>query len=114
MKLLVFILNKTDALEEILEAWAAKKLTGATILQSNGMMHALVEYDEEVSFLGSLRSMLNPGHEESRTIFSVLKEEEIPLAIEAIESVIGDLNQPNTGVVFTVPVDFKKGMYGDR
>ena len=61
--------------------------------------------------MGSLRAILNPDREESKTIMAVLRDEQIPKAIQVIESVVGDLSKEDTGVVFTVPVDFQKGMH---
>jgi hypothetical protein len=34
----------------------------------------------------------------------VLKDEDIPLVKDIIHSVAGDLKEPNTGILFTVPV----------
>ena len=111
MKLLVLILNKVDVLEELLTEMANAHIVGATILNSTGMVHTLSNYDEEISFMGSLRAILNPGREESKTIMAVLKNEQIETAIAVIERVVGDLSKEDTGVVFTVPVDYQKGMH---
>ncbi len=111
MKLLVLILNKVEVLEELLAQLANAHIVGATILNSTGMVHTLSSYDEEISFMGSLRAILNPDREESKTIMAVLRDEQIPKAIQVIESVVGDLSKEDTGVVFTVPVDFQKGMH---
>lgn len=110
MKLLVLVLNKVELLDELLEGFAKERISGATILNSLGMAHKLYQSGyEDDSFLGSLRALLEPEHEESRTVFAVLKEEEVDKAIRVIEGVVGDLSQPDTGIVFTLPVDFIKG-----
>lgn len=110
MKLLVLVLNKVELLDELLEGFAKERISGATILNSLGMAHELYQSGyEDDSFLGSLRALLEPEHEESRTVFAVLKEEEVDKAIRVIEGVVGDLSQPDTGIVFTLPVDFIKG-----
>lgn len=38
MKLLVIILNKTECLEELLEAFSENNISGATIIDSKGML----------------------------------------------------------------------------
>jgi len=108
MKLLVFVLNKIETLEPLLERFSQDGISGATILNSNGMAHTLSEYGG--SFLGSLRAILNPDRVESRTLFAVLPEDQVEIAVKAIELVVGDLSKPDTGIVFTVPVDFTKGI----
>ena len=57
MKLLVIILNKTECLEELLEAFTQNNISGATIIDSKGMLQELSEHDD-FRFIGSLRSLL--------------------------------------------------------
>ena len=61
MKLLVIILNKTECLEELLEAFSENNISGATIIDSKGMLQELYEHDE-FRFIGSLRNLFNPEH----------------------------------------------------
>lgn len=110
-KLLVLILNKTEALEEILAELADSNITGATILSSAGMARTLSNSQyENMSFLGSLRAVLDPDRRESKTILMVIDEDKLDLAISSIENVIGSLDSPDTGIAFTIPVDFTKGI----
>ena len=37
-------------------------------------------------------------------ILVVLKDEEIQKVVDAIHQIAGDLQKPNTGIIFTVPV----------
>ena len=113
MKLLIMILNKVDVLEDLLLELANRQIKGATILSSTGMAHTLYNSsnDQEASFfLGSIRTLLNPEREESKTILLVLKEEQVASAVEATEKVTGGLDKPDTGIVFTLPVDYIKGI----
>lgn len=108
MKLLVLILNQTESLEPVLEKLERSGIRGATILSSRGMAMALENYVDG-SLLGSLRAVLDPGREENKMVLAVLPDEKVTVAVDAIESVVGSLEKPNTGIVFTVPVDFLKG-----
>ncbi|MEF9970337.1 MAG: hypothetical protein RSD01_07890 [Ruthenibacterium sp.] len=109
MKLLVFVLNKVEKLEPVLNKLERLGIGGATILESRGMAMALENYFDG-SFIGSLRAVLEPDREENRTVFMVLKEETVPTAIDAIESVAGSFDAPNSGIAFTLPLDFVKGV----
>ncbi len=109
MKLLVLVLNKIECLENLLKELANNSITGATIISSTGMAHELMNY-EDISFLGSFRQFLNPQRKENKTILMVLKEEKIDIVIKAIEKVVGDLSEPNTGIMFVLPLDMIKGL----
>ncbi len=112
MKLLFFVLNETEKLDDVLTEMATSGINGATVIDSMGMARILSNHcdDNEIPFLGSLRSFLNPEREKNNLIFTVIKDNQLETAVKAIESVTGDLSQKNTGVIFSVPVDFTKGI----
>ena len=111
MRLLVLILNKTEALEDILAKLADSGIRGATILSSAGMARTLSESQyENMSFLGSLRAVLDPDRQESKTVLMVIKSQQLETAISSIEDVIGSLDSPDTGIAFSLPIDFTKGI----
>lgn len=114
MKMLIFVLNKTEMLNAVLAELAQRDICGATVLESMGMAGLLNgQYDaEEIPFLGSVRAFLKPGRVKSNVIFAVLEEERLQEAIDVIESVVGDLSKKNIGAVFSVPVDCWKGICG--
>lgn len=105
MKLLVFVLNKVEKLDKLLNEFGNQKISGATILNSKGMAHELLS-NHELGWVGSFVQLLDPHKEENKTIFMVVKEEKIPHIIEIIEDIVGSLEKPDTGILFTVPVDY--------
>lgn len=109
MKLLFFVLNRVEKLEPVLNKLEHLGLRGATVLESRGMAMTLGNYFDG-SFIGSLRAVMEPDREENRTVFMVLKDEDVPKAVAGIEEVAGNFNTPNSGIVFTVPLDFVKGV----
>lgn len=113
MKLMVIILNKTDALEYLLEGLSAAGIGGATIIQSSGLAMTLSKMDS--SFLSaSIRSLFSGEEEDNRTILSVIKNNQLDLARRVVYNTVGDLSQPNTGIMFTVPLDFVEGTRKNR
>ena len=104
--MLIFVLNRVEKLEPALNKLEHAGLRGATVLSSRGMAMTLDKYCDG-SFLGSLRAMMEPDREENRTGFMVLKDED---AVAAVEEVAGSFNTPNSGIAFTLPVDFVKGI----
>ena len=107
MKLLVIILNKTDVLDYLLEGLSAAGIKGATIIESSGMAMTLSRLDS--SFLSASILGLFTGEEDNRTILSVIKNNQLDTARKIVYNTVGDLSQPNTGIMFTVPLDFVEG-----
>lgn len=109
MKLVVIVLNKTECLEDLLREFADRALPGATILQSHGMMQEL-GVDSQMHFMLSLRNILNPEHKENRTIFMAAPQSSVPDIVDAVNKVTGGLDRSDTGILFTVPLDFITGI----
>ena len=113
MKLMVLILNKTDALESLLEGMSAAGLGGATIIESSGLATTLSRLDS--SFISaSIRAILSGAEEDNRTILSVIRNDQLDLARKVVYNTVGDLSTPNTGIMFTLPIDFVEGTRKNR
>ena len=110
MKCMFIVLNNTDKLDELLSTLADNGINGATILESTGMAHKLLSDDCSTRFLGSLRNVLNNDREKNTTIFMVLSDEQVLLARVAVKKVLKNISKPDTGILFTVPVDFVEGV----
>ena len=113
-QLLVLILNKVECLKEIMDELADKGITGATILDSRGIAHSMMESNAAYSFIGSLRSLLDPAHKESKTVLMVINEPALPVISEIVNRVTGGLDKPDTGVMFCVPVSYSEGLGIDK
>ena len=46
---------------------------------------------------------------ENKTIMMVTKDQNVPKIEAVIERVIGNIDEPNTGILFTLPVDYLRG-----
>ena len=111
MKLVTIILNKTECLDEILEEFGNNNIPGATIIDSRGMVQELSEHDhEDMYFLVSLRSLLSPSHKENKTIIMVAKDEDVKVISAIVNKATGGLDKPDTGILFTIPVDYVEGI----
>lgn len=111
MRLVVFVLNKTELLEPLLAEFLQAGISGATILQSTGMARALTQYEgNDIPFIGSIRALLNPERSKNQTILFVIKDEQLEAAVATIEKVVGNICNKDTGIIFSVPIDFAKGL----
>ena len=112
MKLMVIILNKIDALDYLLEGLSAAGIGGATIIESSGLAMTLSKLDS--SFVSASIRALFSGKEDNRTILSVIRNDQLELARKVVYNTVGDLSLPNTGILFTVPIDFAEGISKNR
>lgn len=106
------ILKKIDLIDEIMKKLAETGVKGGTIIDGTGMAKALVNMDD-IPIFGMLRHMLVDEEKlTSKLLIFVLKEEQVKVTRETIKEVIGDLSEPNTGIMFTIPIKDVEG-FGD-
>ncbi len=108
MKLLVYVMNDVALLDEFVHELKEKGIKGATIINSTGMGRKLIE-NEDYDIIGSLKSLFDIPRRDSRVILMVLEDEKVQTVLDLIEKLAGDLTKPNSGIVFTLPIDFVKG-----
>ncbi|MDY4231428.1 MAG: P-II family nitrogen regulator [Candidatus Faecousia sp.] len=109
MKLVVIVLNKLDCLDKLLTAFGKNSIPGATILSSRGMAQTLEAHDE-LRFIGSLRMLMNANYKENRTILMAVPDEKVDTVVELVNKATGGLDQPDSGILFTLPIDRVEGM----
>ncbi|HHV59017.1 MAG TPA: hypothetical protein GXX49_01710 [Clostridiaceae bacterium] len=110
MQLLLIVLNKVEKLDELLEKFMENGFSGATIINSTGMISKLAKKMESYPIIGSLRYMIDLDREENKTIFMALKDEQVDPVKRIVRQVIGDLSKPNTAVLFTLPILTAEGI----
>ncbi|MFP4330735.1 MAG: hypothetical protein ACOC28_03865 [Alkalispirochaetaceae bacterium] len=108
MKLIVFVLNNEDLLEQVLEAYAEAGIQGATILDSEGMGRFL---SYEVPLFAEFRRFMTGNKPYNKTILSVVRNHDLISRLEELlDQVCGGLSTPGTGIFFTLPVDYARGL----
>ena len=108
MKLLVFVLNREELLEQVLEAYVEAGINGATILDSEGMGRFLTY---EVPLFADFKNFMKGNKPYNKTILSVVEDPEaLERLHEILDEVCGGLQNPGTGILFSVPVDFAVGL----
>lgn len=104
MRLLVVILKKTEMMNELLRELAQTGVKGATILTGMGMAEALINMEDLPLFSMLRRIMSEEDPEDSKVMLIALKDEIVSQVKQTIRSVVGSLDEPNTGVMFSVPI----------
>lgn len=108
MQLLIAVINQDEKLDDILSGFIALGITGATVIRTEGMGRVLTH---DVPIFAGLQTLLARARPENVTIFSVIRDsQKVTAALALLQDVCGDLNDPATGIAFTVPVDQVVGL----
>jgi nitrogen regulatory protein P-II 1 len=110
MKLLVFVLQNVQKLDELMLHLSEAGIRGATIFETSGMAKVLTHSNEDDALIRYLRTIMGPDSDSNKTILFVANEEQVTVIRRVIREVIGDLFEPKTGILFSVPVDFTDGI----
>lgn len=106
IQVLFVVLNETDLLNDILAGFVDVGVSGATVLDSQGMANVIIESDKKHIFLyGHLKTLMQDALPYNKTIFTVLKNQElVEKAVAVVQSVIGDVPKPGVGFMFSLPI----------
>ncbi len=111
MQLLFVIIKRTEVLDDIMKALASAGIHGGTALDSVGMAKSISNMDN-LPTISVLREILK-GEDDSqkgKTIFVAVNDDQLQTAIKAVKSVTGELDQPNAGVLFALPITYSEGL----
>jgi len=108
MELLIAVINQEDRLDDILSGFLELGITGATVIDSEGMGHVL---SHDIPIFAGLQTLISRARPRNQTIFSVIdSDEKVDGAIALLQEICGDLDNPATGIVFTIPVSRVTGL----
>ena len=110
MQLLVYIMKKTELLPQVLAGFMREGITGTTVLDSQGALQLIHQKGvEDPPIFGSLRSFLNPQGNAEKMILVVLEDALCEKAFQVIRETV-DIEKPDTGIFFTLPVSHVEGL----
>ena len=107
MFLVTFVLYNPDLLEDLMRSWNKIGVDGATIFFSSDMGMYLQKQvmRDDIPLIPSLDDFYEASQTLSRTIFTVVKEEEmIDKILSVTQDLVGDLNKAETGFFLITPV----------
>lgn len=102
--MVIFILNDPDYSHDVLNAWEDVGVVGVTMLDSSGLGHVRNAIHDDIPLMPSLSDIFKKSEAQHRTFFSVVEDDQIEAIVKATENVIGSLEEPNTGFLFSIPV----------
>lgn len=107
MYMVMLVLDDPDQLDSLLASWEKAGIGGATILESTGI-HRRQRRIIPMRYLFQTTGPQERGH---FTLLAIVDNEEVvQRCLEATEKLVGDLNQPNTGIFAAWPLSVVKGL----
>ncbi len=114
-KLVLLITSKIEKGLEVAEAWEAAGAPGVTLIDTHGLHHLRQKGKTlEIPFFVSMASVMRQLEESNQTLLSVVDDSLVDALLEAARRVLGDLNSPNAGIAFVVPVERVEGLGPSR
>jgi nitrogen regulatory protein PII len=101
MKLLVIVLNATEMLEEVLEGLIETEISGATVVDSEGMGHII----EDVPLFAGMRNLFRSARPHNKIIFSVITDAQEHEGMGVLDKILGCSHEKGKGIAFTVPIE---------
>ncbi|MGH7459050.1 MAG: P-II family nitrogen regulator [Longimicrobiaceae bacterium] len=107
MQLLIAVINEEEKLDDILSGFVELGVTGATILNSEGMGRFL---SHDVPIFAGLAGLASRTRPRNHTLFSVIPDEKADEVLELLREICGELESPATGIAVTVALDRVVGL----
>lgn len=106
------VLDNPALLNDVLEAWSEVGVRGITILESTGVHRVRSKASrQDAPFMLGFSRLLRTDQVGHYTLFAVVPNIKIvERLVEATEAIVGDLSQPNTGVLFATPLTAAWGL----
>jgi nitrogen regulatory protein PII len=115
-QMVLLIVSNSEQCPGVLDAWEATGVGGITILESTGLGKVRqAALRDDVPLMPSLSRLFQNQEIRHRTIFTVVDSDEmVERLIKVTESQLGNLNQPDNGVMFVLPVSRVVGFAGAK
>jgi hypothetical protein len=102
-----FVLHDASLLGDLLAAWKEIGVLGVTILPSTGLRR-LENSDilrEDIPLIPSIEDLVSDEETLNRTLFTIVDDDSIiDKVVEVTQKIVGDLNDPNTGILCVIPL----------
>ncbi len=117
MKMILFVLHDPARLGALLDAWKKAGAGGVTVLLSTGAgrIRQSASFRDDIPLMPSVSDFYEREESLSRTLFTVVQDEATVRRIQAAtREVVGDLEQPDTGLFAVLPVEQAAGLEKKR
>lgn len=107
MYMILFVLDNKDDLDPLLDAWESVGVKGVTVMPSTGLgrIRQNSALWDDIPIIPSIENLMRRTEDLNRTIFTIVESDEmVDKVIESAQAVVGDLCNPNTGILAVIPL----------
>ncbi|MBZ0276140.1 MAG: hypothetical protein K8I60_08350 [Anaerolineae bacterium] len=111
-KLVVLITFDREKGVEVAEAWQQQAgVTGVTIMDTYGLGSLEAQRQSmELPMFISMASVLHQVRATNQMLFSAAEDHQVDNMIELAQQIIGDMDNPHSGVLFVLPIERSVGL----
>lgn len=106
-ELFVCVINRPEAVEDVIAAFLSIGITGCTVIDSRGMGKIV---SQDIPIFAGFQSLFAGARESNVTIFSIMESDLVDEAIKVVEEAYMNFSEPSSGIIFTIPVNRVKGV----
>lgn len=111
MQVLFLVLSKVDVMPKIVASLVQNGCGDPTVLGCEGAVQFIAKSNiEPPPIFGVLRHIVNPDSREQKLLLTVIPDEKVDAAEKIIDGLVGGIDNPNTGIMFTLPITHVKGL----
>lgn len=107
MRLLVAVVNDPQRVDEVLSGFVELGVTGATVINTEGMGRLL---SHDIPIFSGLQTLIRGSRPENRTVLSVIPLSLVDSVLDLLREICGDLSSPATGIAFVLPLERVVGL----
>ena len=111
MYAVMLVLDDPERLDEVLDSWEKVGVRGATIIDSTGWQRRRIQRGLLGARFNFAALEASGRIEHHNTLFVIVKNlGMVQETIQATESIVGNLDDPNTGIIAAWPLEIVKGL----
>ncbi len=113
-QLVCLIVTEPDKTREVIEAWLRAGASGVIIIEARGLAHLVhtLATRDDMPLFPSLADVIQPRDEAYQALIEIVPDDfNIDGLVEATEKITGPLSDPETGILFVLPVSRVWGRY---
>jgi nitrogen regulatory protein PII len=110
----ILVVHDVEKFEDVINAWRDAGVSGATILPSLGVasMDRERALREDLPLMPLISNLFAEDEVLNRTLFSIVEGKDlVDRVVQSTQSILGDLNSPNNGVMAILPVEQAFGLH---